>query len=103
MSVNPIPKSSLYIKTFFTMPCRFEKDDSIIRSLTCYRQRWLNIEFYNSREQRAENKLCKLEMDLPLEKRDIEVKVSLGEKQHYKDVVLTSVSNQINLTKPNAF
>ena len=37
----------------------------------------------------------------PPRKRDIEVKVSLGEKQHYKDVVLTSVSNQINLTKPN--
>ena len=87
------------------MSCRFEKDDSIIRQLKVHvvDKGWLKIEFYNSKEQKAESKLCKLEMDLPPRKRDIEVKVSLGEKQHFKDLVLTSVSNQINLTKPNAF
>ena len=87
------------------MSCRFEKDDSIIRKLRVHvvDKGWLKIEFFNSREKKTENKLCKLEMDLPPRKRDIEVKVSLGEKQHFKDLVLTSVSNQVNSTKPNAF
>ena len=86
------------------MPCRFEKDDSFKRSLRVrvVDKGWLKIEFYNSREKKPENKLCKLEMDLPPRKRDIKVKVSLGKKQYCKDVVLTSVSNQINWTKPNA-
>ena len=81
------------------MPCRFEKDDSFKRSLRVrvVDKGWLKIEFYNSREKKPENKLCKLEMDLPPRKRDIEVKVSLGEKQHFKDLVLTSVSNQNKL------
>ena len=81
------------------MPCRFEKDDSFKRSLRVrvVNKGWLKIEFYNSREKKPENKLCKLEMDLPPRKRDIEVKVSLGKKQYCKDVVLTSVSKQNKL------
>ena len=81
------------------MPCRFEKDDSFKRSLRVrvVDKGWLKIEFYNSREQKTENKLCKLEMDLPPRKRDIEVRVLSGKKQYCKDVVLTSVSKQNKL------
>ena len=81
------------------MPCRFVKDDSFKRSLRVrvVDKGWLKIEFYNSREKKPENKLCKLEMDLPPRKRDIKVKVSLGKKQYCKDVVLTSVSKQNKL------
>ncbi|PFX12800.1 p53-induced protein with a death domain [Stylophora pistillata] len=59
------------LKDFYV---RFEKDDSIKRSLRVHvvEKGWLKIEFYNSREQTADNKLCKLEMDLPPLKRDIE-------------------------------
>ena len=60
---------------------------------------WLKIEFYNSREQTADNKLCKLEMDLPPLKRDIEVRAQLCKKEFWKDLVLTFISNQINWTK----
>ena len=81
------------------MPCRFEKDDSFKRSLRVrvVDKGWLKIEFYNSREKKPENKLCKLEMDLPPRKRDIEVRVLSGKKQSCKDVVLTSVSKQNKL------
>ena len=81
------------------MSCRFEKDDSIIRQLKVHvvDKGWLKIEFYNSKEQKAESKLCKLEMDLPPRKRDIEVRVLSGKKQYCKDVVLTSVSKQNKL------
>ena len=81
------------------MLCRFEKDDSFKRSLRVrvVDKGWLKIEFYNSREQKTENKLCKLEMDLPPRKRDIEVRVLSGKKQYCKDVVLTSVSKQNKL------
>ena len=81
------------------MSCRFEKDDSIIRKLRVHvvDKGWLKIEFYNSREKKPENKLCKLEMDLPPRKRDIEVRVLSGKKQYCKDVVLTSVSKQNKL------
>ena len=81
------------------MPCRFEKDDSFKRSLRVrvVDKGWLKIEFYNSREKKPENKLCKLEMDLPPRKRGIEVRVLSGKKQYCKDVVLTSVSKQNKL------
>lgn len=38
----------------------------------------LTIEFYSNREQRAENMLCRLEMELPPPTKDPEVKASEG-------------------------
>ncbi|XP_022809806.1 uncharacterized protein LOC111346805 [Stylophora pistillata] len=69
--VQPAEVSDL--EDFFV---RFEKHDSIKRNLRVHvvDKGWLKIEFYKSREKRPDNQLCKLEMDLPPRKRDIEVK-----------------------------